>query len=63
MSDEFQCLKCKSNISSLVGYHTLTDEFIECPSCKHKMEVKYDESYDEDGGEYGWFWVEELINE
>lgn len=48
MSDEFQCLKCKSNISSLVGYHTLTDEFIECPSCKHKMEVKYDESYDED---------------
>jgi transcription elongation factor Elf1 len=52
------CLKCNSNISSLVGFETLCDDFIVCPECGHKMTVEYNETWDGENEE-GWFWVED----
>lgn len=54
------CLKCDNDISKLVNYDTLTDDYITCPSCNNKMVVEYDESYDEDSNmEDSWRWVEQ----
>ncbi len=53
-----KCLKCEEDVSGLVGFNTLCDEFIECPKCGHKMKVEYEESYDPESGEESyWFWV------
>lgn len=58
------CLKCDSDISELINFDTLLNEFIECPNCGNKMMVEYDESYDsESGEENSWFWVEQYKND
>ena len=57
MSD---CLKCGFDVSKLMNWNTLTEEYIICPSCNNKMEVCYDESYDpETEDEESWWWLEQ----
>lgn len=53
-----KCLKCGIDISQLLNFDTLLNEFIECPACKHKMTVEYDEYLDEDDDLLEFFWVE-----
>lgn len=56
----YECLKCGLDLEDLVGWNTLTDDFIACPKCGHKMTVEYDESYNDDTGEeLCYFWVED----
>lgn len=50
------CLKCKEDLSELMTYDTLAWEYIECPKCKNKMVVDYDESYDEETGDVDSWW-------
>lgn len=58
------CIECKHDISELVNFDTLCDDFIECPNCSTKMTVEYDESYDEESGnESGWFWLEKYYTD
>jgi transcription elongation factor Elf1 len=40
------CLKCQHDVSDLMNWETLFDEFILCPNCGNKMAVEYDESWD-----------------
>jgi DNA-directed RNA polymerase subunit RPC12/RpoP len=50
-----KCLKCEADVSELVNYHTLGDEFIECPECGNKMVVEYEETWDgEEENQYWW---------
>ena len=56
-----ECLSCKEDVSSLMNWDTLCEDFIECPSCKTKMVVEYDESWD--GEEENSYWWLELYNE
>ena len=54
-----ECLKCKQDVSGLMNWDTLCEDFIECPNCGNKMTVEYDESYDEESGEENcWWWLE-----
>jgi DNA-directed RNA polymerase subunit RPC12/RpoP len=58
------CLKCDGDITGLVNYNTLCDDYITCPHCQNKMVVEYDESYDsESGDEQTYFWVENYKND
>lgn len=59
MSFISECLKCGSDVSDLMSWDTLTDEFIVCPSCGNKMTVEYDESWSEEDGELSYWWVEQ----
>ncbi len=53
------CLKCKYDISGLMGWDTLTDDYITCPNCGNKMVVEYDESWNEEDGETQYWWLEQ----
>jgi DNA-directed RNA polymerase subunit RPC12/RpoP len=53
------CLKCEQDVSDLMDWDSLCEKFIECPNCGNKMVVEYDESYNEEGGEDSWWWLEQ----
>lgn len=55
------CKKCSYDVSELVNWDTLLDEYIMCPDCGHKMIVEYDESYTEEDGETQYWWLENYI--
>ena len=53
------CLECKEDVSNLMSFDTLCEDFIICPKCGNKMKVEYEESYDEATGEEdNWWWLE-----
>lgn len=54
----YTCSKCEEDLSSLINWDTLTEEYIECPKCNHKMTVEYDESWDGEEETQYW-WVED----
>lgn len=56
-----ECLKCKYDVSDLMNWDTLLEKYIECPNCNNKMIVEYDESYDEENDENGWWWLEQYF--
>lgn len=57
------CLDCNNDISDLVNFDTLCYEFIECPKCKLKMVINYDETWDEETNEEdSYWWLEKYIN-
>ena len=59
---KYKCLECEADIGNLINYDTLTDDYIECPNCKNKMKVCYDETWD--GEEEGQiWWVEPYIKD
>ncbi len=51
------CLKCEYNVSDLMNWDTLIDEFIECSNCGHKMTVEYDMYYSEEEGEIEYWYL------
>jgi len=54
------CLKCNEDVSELMNWDSLCQEFIICPNCDNKMTVEYDESYDSESGEEDcWWWLEQ----
>lgn len=54
------CLICKHDVSELMNWDTLCEDFIVCPNCGNKMKVEYDESYDADSGDEDcWWWLEQ----
>ena len=55
-----ECLKCKHDVSDLMNWDTLCEEFIECPNCGNKMTVEYDESWDGEN-EDSWWWLEQYV--
>lgn len=54
------CLNCDADLEDYMDWD-YQDEIIECPECKHRMVVKYDEWCADD---YSWcsdiWWVEEV---
>lgn len=55
------CLKCHEDISVLMNWDTLSDEFIECPKCKNKMKLQWDEFYDsETNEEFDCWWLDQI---
>lgn len=58
-----ECLKCNHDVSDLMNWDTLCQEFIECPNCGNKMSVEYDESWNEESEEENsWWWLEHFEN-
>ena len=53
------CKKCDEDVSTLMDWDSLCEEYIECSNCGHRMTVKYDYSWDEESGEEdSWWWLE-----
>lgn len=53
------CLKCSNDVSDLMDWDTLCQDFIICPCCGNKMTVEYDETFDEENGEDSYWWLEQ----
>lgn len=55
-----ECTKCKEDLSQFMNFDYSTPRFIFCPNCDSKMEVFYEEVYDEETDEEHCYWhVEE----
>jgi hypothetical protein len=53
------CLNCKCDVSELMNWDTLCHEYIECPECKLKMKVEYEEHWQEGmDDEDSYWWLE-----
>ena len=45
----YSCLRCDHDVSELMDWDSLTEDYIVCPECGKKMKVDYDEEeYDDD---------------
>ena len=49
-----KCIECNNDVSYLISWQTLFDEFIECVNCGCKMDIEYDESFE--GGNETQYW-------
>ena len=57
-----ECKKCDENVSSLMDWDTLADDYIECPKCGHKMTVCYEEIWDEESeNQEEYWWLEDYV--
>lgn len=56
------CANCKKDIEKFIepkdNIWDLVATEIECPFCKTIVMILYDESTDDEGGEFGWFYTE-----
>ena len=56
------CKVCEEDVSELMNWDTLCEDYIECPKCGHKMEVCYDETFDGENEETYW-WLEDYVTD
>ena len=59
MKDEFHCPYCEFEMTLESGFAHLED-ITTCKECGSKSKRGYDCSYDSDGGEEGWFYLERV---
>jgi len=54
-----KCLKCNTEIEGLENYDMIGDT-IECPSCKNKMTIEFDDIWEEGmDEEISYWWLEQ----
>ena len=47
-------------LQHLLDFDHLGDAPVECPDCHAMMSVEYEETYSEEEGEDGWFWLQRV---
>ncbi len=57
-----ECLKCKGDIEVEYNFDALGD-VVECTHCGNKMEIIYDECYNDEEEEYDSYWYLEQIED
>ena len=57
-----QCVECSTDVSGLISWKTLFDDFIECPKCGCKMDIEYDESFNGQTEIQHWSVVHHVLN-
>lgn len=54
--------ECGKDLSDFMNWDTYCNlDFIECPDCKKKYILEWDEYYDEDGNIDGYFYLENYL--
>lgn len=55
---ELNCPTCDKTLVNSWEIWEMLGDIVEC--CGKKYEVEFDESWDEEGDNYHWFWLKEI---